>query len=144
MGCGVPDFDPFSKMLQKSSGHHGYLEGFSVSPANVAGLLGRLTNSTESVCLQRIYSYYWLSDRSAVLLDYSKREGSVRQNLLCFDHDEKTVSCNIIRHVSQDTHLQSSRKSCIDVETGNSDHPRGGSSYNALVHFFLGAPFQKP
>ncbi|VDO25218.1 unnamed protein product [Heligmosomoides polygyrus] len=48
---------------------------------------------------QRIYSYYWLSDRSAVLLDYSKREGSVRQNLLCFDHDEKAVSCNIIRHV---------------------------------------------
>lgn len=47
---------------------------------------------------KRIYSYYWLSDRSAVLLDYSKREGSVRQNLLCFDHDEKAVSCNIIRN----------------------------------------------
>ncbi|WKY05494.1 hypothetical protein Q1695_006031 [Nippostrongylus brasiliensis] len=47
---------------------------------------------------KRFYSFYWISDSSAVLLDYSKREGSVRQNLLYFDHDRKTVTCNFIRN----------------------------------------------
>ncbi|KAK6022028.1 hypothetical protein OSTOST_12287 [Ostertagia ostertagi] len=49
---------------------------------------------------KRFYSFYWLSDSTGVLLDFSKREGSVRQNLLHFDHAKKIVSCNIIRHAS--------------------------------------------
>uniref|UniRef100_A0A7I4YLR0 DUF295 domain-containing protein n=1 Tax=Haemonchus contortus TaxID=6289 RepID=A0A7I4YLR0_HAECO len=51
---------------------------------------------------KRFYSFYWLSDEFGVLLDFSKREGSVRQNLLYYEHDKKVVSCTVIRNIEFD------------------------------------------
>ncbi|EYB91603.1 hypothetical protein Y032_0204g1892 [Ancylostoma ceylanicum] len=46
---------------------------------------------------KRFYSFYWLNDNSAVLLDFTKRDSSVRQNVLNFDHVKKLVTCDLVR-----------------------------------------------
>ncbi|CAJ0602500.1 unnamed protein product [Cylicocyclus nassatus] len=51
---------------------------------------------------RRFYSFYWLSDSHAVLLDFTKRDSSVRQNVLVLDHVNKTVTCSFARNIEFD------------------------------------------
>ncbi|KAK6747213.1 hypothetical protein RB195_000434 [Necator americanus] len=87
---------------------------------------------------KRFYSFYWLHDTCAILLDFTKRDSSVRQNVLNFDHVKKTVTCGIVRNIEFDVDFMCCSK---DLTSQRIFHPRGEllllcghrSSENGLV-----------
>uniref|UniRef100_A0A914ZWQ1 Reverse transcriptase domain-containing protein n=1 Tax=Parascaris univalens TaxID=6257 RepID=A0A914ZWQ1_PARUN len=52
-----------------------------------------------SLCgpFKRYHRLYFLTDRAAILVDFSRNNSTVTQNLLLFDHENQSVDCELAR-----------------------------------------------
>uniref|UniRef100_A0A0M3HTV1 Mab-21 domain-containing protein n=1 Tax=Ascaris lumbricoides TaxID=6252 RepID=A0A0M3HTV1_ASCLU len=65
----------------------------------VTDLLLDTKSTYRSLCgpFKRYHRLYFLTDRAAILVDFSRNNSAVTQNLLLFDHENQSVDCELAR-----------------------------------------------